>query len=403
MGNFLYSCCPPSAYSLVRYQAVTVRPRRGSEDERLENGWQSAGASSDDELILSLTYTSDEDSVIYEFEEHDNVRNEQEESATTDDRSSSSNLEAGNLGTVKQLPLAPNNFSNKISKKSRHNLGQNSNQFISKASGLVTRFEQICFDINNSSESINDAGRAKHSTRDMFHRQEIRANDRNDELERSMDAKEGFINETKIHLHSSSNNIYERPAPTGESGIHKSSNASSTDETSQLCQSFTGLHTGAVQEHHLASLIVNPLADTEPFTYSSPPREPVTLAHDLLEVQSQRTTSIELEWDQEPDMSQYKSTKALHTTSHTVDSSMGGLSSSRLRSLCSTPASLEWDFKESTTSLQAAPLVTQEDEDLWGASETEELLQEIELLASRALRDEDELEPELDDRSFDER
>ncbi|XP_018014207.1 uncharacterized protein LOC108671220 isoform X3 [Hyalella azteca] len=233
MGNFLYSCCPPSAYSLVRYQAVTVRPRRGSEDERLEleirtqpNGWQSAGA-----------------------------------------------------------------------------------------------------------------------------------------------RIENFFRRTK----------------------------------QKLCQSFTGLHTGAVQEHHLASLIVNPLADTEPFTYSSPPREPVTLAHDLLEVQSQRTTSIELEWDQEPDMSQYKSTKALHTTSHTVDSSMGGLSSSRLRSLCSTPASLEWDFKESTTSLQAAPLVTQEDEDLWGASETEELLQEIELLASRALRDEDELEPELDDRSFDER
>ena len=58
------------------------------------------------------------------------------------------------------------------------------------------------------------------------------------------------------------------------------------------------------------------------------------------------------------------------------------------RSVCSTPNSLEWDFKESTLSLQdksmvppGAPVVSQVD------LETEQLIQEIELLAARALSD----------------
>ena len=66
---------------------------------------------------------------------------------------------------------------------------------------------------------------------------------------------------------------------------------------------------------------------------------------------------------------------------NTLDSSAGGIPSSQLRSICSTPNSLEWDFKESTMSLQ------EEDEELWASNETEELLQEIEELAARALRE----------------
>lgn len=54
------------------------------------------------------------------------------------------------------------------------------------------------------------------------------------------------------------------------------------------------------------------------------------------------------------------------------------------RSACSTPNSLEWDFRASTLSLRG-----QGEEEAWQTSdqETEQLLYEIEQLAARALAD----------------
>lgn len=54
------------------------------------------------------------------------------------------------------------------------------------------------------------------------------------------------------------------------------------------------------------------------------------------------------------------------------------------RSACSTPNSLEWDFRASTLSLRG-----QGEEETWQTSdqETEQLLYEIEQLAARALAD----------------
>ena len=88
------------------------------------------------------------------------------------------------------------------------------------------------------------------------------------------------------------------------------------------------------------------------------------------------------------------------------DKTLESISWAAPRSLCSTPNSLEWDFKESTLSLQDRPLVgsgpagenvglsTGGGIQVPGAGippqmdlETEQLIQEIELLAARALSD----------------
>lgn len=59
------------------------------------------------------------------------------------------------------------------------------------------------------------------------------------------------------------------------------------------------------------------------------------------------------------------------------------------RSSCSTPNSLEWDFRASTLSLRGATDLDEEDGTAWQHTdmETEQLLYEIEQLAARALAD----------------
>lgn len=94
------------------------------------------------------------------------------------------------------------------------------------------------------------------------------------------------------------------------------------------------------------------------------------------------TNSLDLEWEPEAGLGRV-SRESLGTgeeeTSQTAESS-----SWVPRSACSTPNSLEWDFRASTLSLRG-----QGEEETWQTSdqETEQLLYEIEQLAARALAD----------------
>ncbi|XP_045134395.1 uncharacterized protein LOC123517962 isoform X2 [Portunus trituberculatus] len=94
------------------------------------------------------------------------------------------------------------------------------------------------------------------------------------------------------------------------------------------------------------------------------------------------TNSLDLEWEPEAGLGRV-SRESLGTGEE--EASQTAESSSWVpRSACSTPNSLEWDFRASTLSLRG-----QGDEETWQTSdqETEQLLYEIEQLAARALAD----------------
>ncbi|XP_037783601.1 uncharacterized protein LOC119579783 [Penaeus monodon] len=103
----------------------------------------------------------------------------------------------------------------------------------------------------------------------------------------------------------------------------------------------------------------------------------------LTEPESPPTTSLDLEWEPEAGLG-VGSRESLgddreEEASHTAESG-----SWVPRSSCSTPNSLEWDFRASTLSLRGG----NEDEAwLHTDMETEQLLHEIEQLAARALAD----------------
>lgn len=94
------------------------------------------------------------------------------------------------------------------------------------------------------------------------------------------------------------------------------------------------------------------------------------------------TNSLDLEWEPEAGLGRV-SRESLGTGEE--EASQTAESSSWVpRSACSTPNSLEWDFRASTLSLRG-----QGEEETWQTSdqETEQLLYEIEQLAARALAD----------------
>ncbi|XP_042210624.1 uncharacterized protein LOC121858326 isoform X5 [Homarus americanus] len=100
----------------------------------------------------------------------------------------------------------------------------------------------------------------------------------------------------------------------------------------------------------------------------------------LTEPESPPTTSLDLEWEPEAGLA-----RASRESLREEERSQTAESNSWVpRSSCSTPNSLEWDFRASTLSLRGG----MEDE-TWQHTdlETEQLLQEIEQLAARALAD----------------
>ncbi|KAK7024462.1 hypothetical protein SK128_027488, partial [Halocaridina rubra] len=100
----------------------------------------------------------------------------------------------------------------------------------------------------------------------------------------------------------------------------------------------------------------------------------------LTEPESPPTTSIDLEWEPEAGLVRMsRESLGDEEASHTAESS-----SWVPRSSCSTPNSLEWDFRASTLSLRGAA-----EDEAWQHNdmETEQLLYEIEQLAARALAD----------------
>ncbi|XP_047497197.1 uncharacterized protein LOC125044539 isoform X2 [Penaeus chinensis] len=103
----------------------------------------------------------------------------------------------------------------------------------------------------------------------------------------------------------------------------------------------------------------------------------------LTEPESPPTTSLDLEWEPEAGLG-VGSRESLgddreEEASHTAESG-----SWVPRSSCSTPNSLEWDFRASTLSLRGG-----NEDEAWQHTdmETEQLLHEIEQLAARALAD----------------
>ncbi|XP_064109175.1 uncharacterized protein LOC135217318 isoform X2 [Macrobrachium nipponense] len=100
----------------------------------------------------------------------------------------------------------------------------------------------------------------------------------------------------------------------------------------------------------------------------------------LTEPDSPPTTSLDLEWEPEAGLVRMsRESLGEEEGSHTAESN-----SWVARSSCSTPNSLEWDFRASTLSLRGGI-----EDDSWQHTdmETEQLLHEIEQLAARALAD----------------
>ncbi|KAF2359528.1 hypothetical protein FHG87_009717 [Trinorchestia longiramus] len=396
MGNYLYSCCPPSAYPIIRYQAVAVRPREGSEEEALQleirtqhSGWQSAKSSSDDELLCIESEKEDE-FVSAKLNEQKHIKN------VFPDVSGGPNINGNFVESLDNSQTSvPFLVREKITKATQGEDFQSRTQ-TTQPHG-ITRFEKICFDINQSSESVSEA-----TVTNNYHK---RYGVSRQESPREQDVVENEEGSSETLVFDQLAQQINSPStlPLKYSG-HLMDEQRVQEITSaplqfQLSQNIGGVHPHASHEHHFANLIVNPMADadTSNSMYGGAVRERVSLSPDVIIAESPPTASMELEWDKEPGMSHYKPEKPLPSASNTVDSSLGGLSSSRLRSLCSTPASLEWDFKGSTTSLQEVPLGADEEE-AWGASDTEELLQEIEMLAARALQDDEGLQPPSHDR-----
>lgn len=102
----------------------------------------------------------------------------------------------------------------------------------------------------------------------------------------------------------------------------------------------------------------------------------------LAEVDSPPTASLDLEW--EPEAGNGRESRESLGTGEEEASQTAESNSWVPRSACSTPNSLEWDFRASTLSLRG-----QGEEEPWQTSdqETEQLLYEIEQLAARALAD----------------
>lgn len=108
----------------------------------------------------------------------------------------------------------------------------------------------------------------------------------------------------------------------------------------------------------------------------------------LAEVDSPPTASLDLEWEPEAGLARDTgaSRESLGTGGEEEASQTAESSSWVPRSACSTPNSLEWDFRASTLSLRGQG----EEEEAWQMTsdqETEQLLYEIEQLAARALAD----------------
>ncbi|XP_068202600.1 uncharacterized protein [Palaemon carinicauda] len=100
----------------------------------------------------------------------------------------------------------------------------------------------------------------------------------------------------------------------------------------------------------------------------------------LTEPDSPPTTSLDLEWEPEAGLVRMsRESLGEDEGSHTAESN-----SWVPRSPCSTPNSLEWDFRASTLSLRGG---TEDDSWQHADMETEQLLHEIEQLAARALAD----------------
>lgn len=103
----------------------------------------------------------------------------------------------------------------------------------------------------------------------------------------------------------------------------------------------------------------------------------------LTEPDSPPTTSLDLEWEPEAGLGvgnrESLGDDREEEASHTAESG-----SWVPRSSCSTPNSLEWDFRASTLSLRGG-----NEDEAWQHTdmETEQLLHEIEQLAARALAD----------------
>lgn len=109
-------------------------------------------------------------------------------------------------------------------------------------------------------------------------------------------------------------------------------------------------------------------------------RTPGSSLPSLTEPDSPPTTSIDLEWEPEAGLVRMsQESLGEEEASHTGEST-----SWIPRSSCSTPNSLEWDFRASTLSLRGA---TENESWQHADMETEQLLHEIEQLAARALSD----------------